>query len=148
MQISPPLAVNSIRQAFFTPVLASLVRQRREAAILVGVGGIQVGLHLLGWPGWPCPVQQILGIPCPGCGLTTAVGLLLRGDWREAVSMHAFAPVLVLAFGLIVLAAVLPEGLRQRLVDWLTRIEQRTGISAFLLLGLLLYWGLRLFGSV
>ncbi len=148
MQASPPLVVNSTRRAIFAPVLASLVRQRRDAAILVGVGGIQVGLHLLGWPGWPCPVHQILGIPCPGCGLTTAVGLLLRGDWQEAVSTHAFAPVLVLAFGLIVLAAVLPEGLRQRLVDGLTRLEQRTGISAFLLVGLLLYWGLRLFGSV
>lgn len=148
MQVRLPLAVDGIRRAVFTPVLGALVHQRRDAGILVGVGAVQIGLHFLGWSGWPCPVQQILGIPCPGCGLTTAVGLLLRGEWQEAVSTHAFAPVLVMAFILIILAAVFPEGLRRRLVNGLSRIEQRTGISAFLLFGLLIYWGLRLFGSV
>jgi hypothetical protein len=47
----------------------------------------------------------VFGIPCPGCGLTTAIAELLRGDWRGSLSIHAFAPIFVVAF-VIMLAAV------------------------------------------
>ncbi|MBN2147224.1 MAG: DUF2752 domain-containing protein [Anaerolineales bacterium] len=135
-----------VKRALFTPVLASLVDKRRDAWVLVCVGGIQLGLHLLGWAVWPCPVKETFGIPCPGCGLTTAIGLLLRGEWRGALEVHAFAPVFLAAFMLIFLGAVLPEALRKRYVDGLAAFEQRTAISTILLAGLIVYWGLRLLG--
>ncbi|MBR4758816.1 MAG: DUF2752 domain-containing protein [Lachnospiraceae bacterium] len=37
-----------------------------------------------------CPMQLILGLPCPGCGLTRAGLLLLGGHPIEAFFMHPF----------------------------------------------------------
>ena len=50
---------------------------------------------LLALPLWPCPVASLLGIPCPGCGLTRAGWALLQGDWHQALALHPLAPVIV-----------------------------------------------------
>lgn len=34
--------------------------------------------------GWLCPIQQIFGIPCPGCGMTTALYYFVQGRFQEA----------------------------------------------------------------
>ena len=134
-----------LKQAFSTPLLASLVNRRRDGLILVGVAALQTGLFLAHLPGWPCPFKALFGIPCPGCGLTTAIAELLRGDWRASLATHAFAPVFVLAFLVMLVAVALPEAQRRRFVDLLARIERRSGISALVLCALFIYWGFRLF---
>ena len=108
----------------------------------------QIGLFLAHLPGWPCPFKAVFGIPCPGCGLTTAIGELLRGDWRASLATHAFAPVFVLAFLVMGVAVALPEAQRRHFVDFIARIERRSGISALVLCALFIYWGLRLFRLV
>lgn len=35
-----------------------------------------------------CPVQLLFHIPCPGCGVTRATMLFLRGHIREALSLN------------------------------------------------------------
>jgi hypothetical protein len=57
------------------------------------------GLVLLGacavWLDVPlCPTAALLGIPCPGCGLTRAVLSALRGNWIEALHFHPLVFVL------------------------------------------------------
>lgn len=37
-----------------------------------------------------CPFYRILGISCPGCGMTRAWLCFLRGEWGQAVSYHLF----------------------------------------------------------
>jgi hypothetical protein len=37
---------------------------------------------------WACPLKRITGLPCPGCGMTRAVRLVLRGDFAAATHMH------------------------------------------------------------
>lgn|GEM_PF-421410 len=37
-----------------------------------------------------CPMQLLFGLPCPGCGLTRAAMLLLKGQVKEAYGMHPF----------------------------------------------------------
>ena len=138
----------ALKQALTSPLLASLVTRRRDGLILVGVGAAQIGLFLAHLPGWPCPFKAVFGIPCPGCGLTTAIGELLRGDWRASLATHAFAPVFVLAFLVMGVAVALPEAQRRRFVDFIARIERRSGISALVLCALFIYWGLRLFRLV
>jgi len=136
--------VIELKKAFFIPLLASLLSRRRDGLILVGVGVLQTGLFVAHLPGWPCLFKAVFGIPCPGCGLTTAIVELLGGDWRASLSIHAFAPVFLLAFLVILLAAALPEALRPRFVDLVARIERRSAISALVLCALFIYWGLRL----
>lgn len=40
----------------------------------------------LGWQ--RCPVASLLHYPCPGCGMTRAAELFLRGHVRESLRMH------------------------------------------------------------
>lgn len=130
------------------PPLSDLMANRAVAAAIGGVSVAQVGLSLAGLPGWTCPVHAALGIPCPGCGLTQATDLLLRGQVGEALRVHAFAPILMTCVLLLIVAAVLPSTQRNRLVGWVQAFEQRTRISVLLLFGLLVYWGFRLFNVV
>lgn len=43
-----------------------------------------------------CPVRMILGIPCPGCGVTRAFVLVLKGYFYEATVMHPIWILLVI----------------------------------------------------
>lgn len=48
-----------------------------------------------------CPARMFLGIPCPGCGVTRAFALALKGQFREATIMHPlwiFLTILMVAF--------------------------------------------------
>jgi hypothetical protein len=44
---------------------------------------------------WRCPVAALLGVPCPGCGLTRAALALAFGDLAGAVGWHPLSPVLI-----------------------------------------------------
>ena len=136
-----------VTDALFAPVLAPLLENRLIALLLVAVMTLQLGLAAVGLDGWQCPVKATLGVPCPGCGLSTAMILLLRGEWRAALSTHAFAPIFLVGFILMAVVAVLPSRLHWRAVRWIALLESRTGPVTFVLLGLVVYWGVRLFGS-
>jgi len=43
-----------------------------------------------------CPFARWTGWPCPGCGTTRAIGLLLAGDVRAAWRLQPVAPWMVL----------------------------------------------------
>jgi len=42
-----------------------------------------------------CLARRLLGIPCPGCGMTRALAHLAKGEWRAALALHPLAPLLV-----------------------------------------------------
>lgn len=119
---------------------AALLRSRPTVALLTGIAGLHLGLTALGLPGWPCPLLHGLGVPCPGCGLSRAALELLRGEWRASLSHHAFAPLLLAALAMIGVASLLPEARRLSLAGAVERLERRTGLSAILLVALVLYW--------
>jgi len=45
--------------------------------------------------GWPCPLRMLVGIPCPACGMTRAVRLVVAGDFAGATHMHPLVWVAV-----------------------------------------------------
>ena len=128
----------------FDPTVFSLLRDRKLALIILGAAVVLLGLFAMGIPGWPCPLLQTLGIPCPGCGLTRATFYLLRGDLRTSLTYHAFAPVFLLGFTLVGAAGLLPERARRPMIEKLIGFERRTGIVLVLLTVLILYWLARL----
>ena len=136
----------NIKQSWYTPLFATLLQDRRVDLLLLGAGGLQLGLNLIGLPGWICPIKAALGIPCPGCGLSTAITELLQGNWRQALATHAFAPVFLLAGVMLLIVAFLPETARQTTLSAMAAFEKRTGITALVLISLLAYWFLRLSG--
>lgn len=139
-----PGIVSGLRSFLFAPVLAPLLSNRLFSLLLTGIGVLQVALVTAGLPGWQCPVKAALGVPCLGCGLSTAMALLLRGRWYDALSTHAFAPFFLFGFILMAVVGVLPERLRVSTIDRVASLERRTGLVAFLLLGLVAYWVVRL----
>lgn len=134
----------SLKNQICTPILASVAQNRLAGAMIAGAAGLQTGLVSLGLPGWPCPFFHVLGLPCPGCGLSRACAALLYGDWSTSLELHAFAPIFVGGLILVFLAAVLPPRQHAWLVGRLELVERRTGITAILLVSLMLYWLVRL----
>lgn len=129
---------------FFTPTLAPLIEKRPETLIMGGAVALQFGLVAVGLPGWPCPFKSTFGIPCPGCGVSTAVSHLLHGDWQAAVTTHAFAPLFLLGLIFVLGVSALPHNIRMAVVQKIKEFEKRTGIMTILLVGLIFYWGFRL----
>jgi len=125
-------------------LFASLLGDRKMATAICGAALLHLGCTAAGHFGWSCPILSASGVPCPGCGLSRATLALLRGEVRHALTLHAFAPVLLGALTLLFAAAVLGPEARQRLSEIIRKIEMRTRITAWMLLALLAYWTLRL----
>ena len=47
-----------------------------------------------------CSSRLLTGLPCPGCGLTRGIVLLLHGNLAGALAIHPFSPI-VLALALL-----------------------------------------------
>jgi hypothetical protein len=51
-----------------------------------------------------CPMMWLTSLPCPLCGLTRATFHLAKGEWAQAVELHALSPLIaVAAMGVAVL---------------------------------------------
>jgi hypothetical protein len=134
----------TFNQIWYTPAFSSLLENRREGLIIVGAGVLHLGLRIAGLPGWSCPILAATGIPCPGCGLTRASMELIRGDFASSFHTHAFAPIFLFAMLLMVVTLVLPEHHRIKLIAKINQLETRSGVMAWVLFFLMLYWAIRL----
>ena len=137
-----------LKWGFFRPLLAPMVNNRWLVGMATVFGIFQLLLGYVGLPGWQCPIQGALGVICPGCGMTTAMSLLLKGHWQMAVQTHLFAPVVLLTLAMMLIAAVLPTSSLIRFAGRIDRLERRSGIAAILLLGMIIYWLLRVFSFI
>jgi hypothetical protein len=125
-------------------LLAPILESRAMSSAIMGVALLHFGLILLGLPSIPCPIREVLGLPCPGCGLSRGIAALIHGDWQTSIRYHLFAPVFLIAFGLLVIATLAPVWSRPRLIGWIDKLESGTGISCILSMGLVVYWLIRL----
>ena len=130
----------------FSPALALIMQNRWILIFIAGLAILQVGLTAAGWRGWPCPIRIISGVPCPGCGLSRATALFIQGQWQSAIEVHAFAPIIAVGFGFLVITAVMPRSLQHRAARRVAAWERRTAIVTLVVLAMFIYWGLRLSG--
>ena len=90
-----------------------------------------------------CPLRELLGIDCPGCGLTRSFVHLGHANWRVSLASHRVG-------WLLMTVAVLQIPYRAALLCGATRLAPSRcfdGILAVGLLGLLLgNWLLKLLG--
>jgi hypothetical protein len=96
-----------------------------------------------------CPMAGILGVPCPGCGLTRATLALLRGDLRGALHLHplvlVLAPIFIWATTSAALSYVRGPHPSANLKPWLA--SRLATVLAFTLLAATLgVWGARFGG--
>ena len=129
---------------WFAPVLAPLLRRRKLSLVLAVAGTGQILATMFHAPAITCPVMQLFKVPCPGCGLSRACADLLHGRWWHMAQMHAFAPAFVLAIGLFWVSGVMGGSAREGFVSAVEHLERRTALPTLLLVGLVLYWLVRL----
>jgi hypothetical protein len=128
----------------FPPIIAPLIANKQSCWLISGFLIIHFTLVFFGLPSWPCPIRWGLNIPCPGCGLSRAIKALAQGNWQLALTIHLFAPVVLIGLLLIVGASFFSSAYRLSLAHQLQKFEQQTGIIVILLLGSTLYWLIRL----
>ena len=124
--------------------ISPLLRNRKFTFALVGATGLHIALVSLSLPSWECPFFRVTGVPCPGCGLSRATTLLLKGDLAGSLRFHAFAPIFLLAIVALFLSILLPKSMVQSAISRAERIERKTGLTVLILGGLILYWLARL----
>ena len=112
--------------------------------MITGASILQLSLVSAGLPAWQSPTHAVFGIPDPGCSLSRAIVALIRGDWETSLTFQAFAPLFVVALNLIAMTSILPQMTRDKLVALVDYLERRTGLTAILLIGLVIYWLARL----
>jgi hypothetical protein len=71
--------------------------------------------------------------------------LFVEGHWQASISLHVFAPIVLVIGILMAASSVLPQRLRQPMAALVTDFERRTGIAALLILSALIHWILRIF---
>ena len=125
-----------------------MLQNRWLISIFVAFGVAQLSLVYNGLRGWQCPIYETLGVTCPGCGMTTAMAMLLKGHWQMAVQTHAFAPVILIVLLMMIVAIVLPASYLRRFSHSVERLERKTGITAIILLSMVIYWLLRIFDFI
>jgi len=68
----------------------------RRGCVVLGLGGLFALIVALRLPF--CPMAGVLGVPCPGCGLTRATFALVHGDVHGALHLHPLVFVIAPLF--------------------------------------------------
>ena len=76
--------------------------------------------------------------------MTRATLFLVHGDWKDALTMHAYAPIIAIGLFMIAVCTVAPRNHVDKIIVRTEAIERYTGISFILLGGLIVYWLARL----
>lgn len=110
---------------------------KRRLRILLGLALLLPAAALMLYGRWSCPILLITGVPCPGCGMLTALRYLMQGNVQAALQSHPL--VLVLPVGFVAFGGLYLFG-------------KLSGLFVKMLLGLfvlamLAAWAFRLFGA-
>jgi hypothetical protein len=132
-----------VPQHVLSPI-SPILRDRKFTFALAGATGLHVALVSLNLPSCDCPFFRVTGVPCPGCGLSRATMLLLKGDLAGSIRFHAFAPIFLFAIVALILSLVLPKSIIQPAIARAELIERKTGLTVLILGSLILYWLARL----
>lgn len=81
-----------------------------------------------------CPSRELLGLPCPGCGLTRSILLMLRGRFAESWQLQPFGYAWLALAAAFVLDRYVFE----------TRQRFWTGLLAVICIGMVALYGYRM----
>ncbi|MBK8980396.1 MAG: DUF2752 domain-containing protein [Planctomycetes bacterium] len=122
------------------PRRARLTERGLAGLFLIGVAAAGVLTALRGVPPAdvhlvPCPFDAVLGVRCPGCGMTRACVAITHADWSAAFALQPFAFLLLP----LALAWALAPAATGRWWRWLPA-RSRTAVLATLIVACLARW--------
>ena len=135
---------SKLKRQFYIPVFSNILRQRWLVFLLVSVVIVHLAVSSFGYEIWRCPIKSTFGIPCPGCGLSSAIISLLQGKWKTAFLHHAFAGIFLIGFTVAIGVSLLPFHDNKMVVNWISKFERCTGLFTYLMMALMIYWIMRL----
>jgi hypothetical protein len=68
-------------------------KHKQNIIAMAGIAVFWLGISLI--TGTACWFQSVVGLPCPGCGLTRSFMALASGAWREAFFWHPLLPIAI-----------------------------------------------------
>lgn len=118
------------------------VRSRWVPPLLLAVL-VSLAFVPLGGFGIPmCAMRDVLGLPCPGCGLTRSFIHLAHGDPAGAAVMNPFGLLLFPLAAGIALMTLAPPRLRSTVAAWAEQRERAINVGAICFGGALGIYGL------
>lgn len=145
MRVIPAFQIARPMRWTYAPLVSPLLANRVWTAATTAVATIHISLAGVGIHALGCPFRACTGIRCPGCGLTEALIDLLHGRWAEALNANLITPLFLLLLALVSIAAVLPDTLRDRLVEATAKFETRTGATWYAGVAVAVFWFDRVF---
>lgn len=88
-----------------------------------------------------CSFRRLTGFPCPGCGMTRALTLLVSGDWESSLRVH---PLVFVVAGLLALMWVYGLGVAFR--GWRVPYRAIVALGVPLTALFVVVWAIRLVG--
>jgi len=120
-------------------LLSILLKNRKLGFAMLGGGLIYFIISLFGYSIMPCPIRELSGLQCPGCGLTSGCKALIRGEWGEALHHNWFSPVFAIFWSLVGIGLFLPTPYRSRFIHLVKVTERRARWPILLGLSLGIY---------
>ncbi|MFG0284308.1 MAG: DUF2752 domain-containing protein [Phycisphaerales bacterium JB039] len=103
-------------------MIALRAHRIRRSALLSGAGWLTLLGALLhpahGMGVQICVYRRMLGVECPGCGLTRSVSCAARGMWHESVSYHPLGIAVLLLAACLALWPLTPRPWRTSAASW------------------------------
>jgi len=100
-----------------------------------------------GWPGLPCPLRTLTGVPCPFCGMTTATAAISHGEWGSAAAANPLVyPVAALVAATVPVLLARAAGRAPGPRPWPEAVRRRTRWAVAVLVGLSWLFQLHRFG--
>lgn len=136
---------NQFKQWLYQPILAYVLETPSTGWAIAGASSVHLALSAAGLPSWECPILNMTGIPCPGCGLSRGMVALGQGNWQASLTYHAFSLPILLGVLFVGIVSLLSQTSRVRIHATVAQWENQTGFVAIFLLSLVFYWLGRLF---
>lgn len=119
----------------------------QRSLIVATIGGVFLSIVRFQLPF--CPLASVLGVPCPGCGLTRATLALAHGDLQHALELHplvlVLAPLFIWAMASAAFGYVRGPRPGRPVRLWLAS-RPVTALGSLLMLATLGVWGARFLG--
>jgi len=93
----------------------------------------------------PCLFYSVVGIPCPGCGLTRAFVMASQLDLVGAVQMNILFLPIVAGGAVFLVGAVLDFFYRKDVVDYLNKRLAKWWVIGIAVVLMLASWGINIY---